>query len=84
LKQMAETFAHGKRTIKWYNKEINEALYIQPYSKPRVLGEVISKSSRTTLTKYMDELVKAKILVPKREGKEVYYLNEDLIRILKS
>lgn len=32
----------------------------------------------------MDELVTAKILTPRREGKEIYYLNEDLIRILQS
>jgi hypothetical protein len=31
----------------------------------------------------MDELEKAKILTPKKEGKEVYYLNDDLIRILE-
>jgi hypothetical protein len=31
----------------------------------------------------MDELVDAKILTPKREGKEIYYLNDDLIRILE-
>lgn len=84
LQQMAETFSHGKTHIKWYNKEINEALFSQPYSRPKVIADVISKSSRTTITKYMDELVKAGILVPRRDGKEVYYLNEDLIRILQS
>jgi hypothetical protein len=35
------------------------------------------------MAKYMDELVGAKMLSPKREGKEIYYLNDDLIRILK-
>jgi Fic family protein len=84
LTQMAETLSYGKKNIKWYSKEINEALYGQPYSKPKVIADVISKSSRTTVTKYMDELVKARILVPRRDGKEVYYLNEDLIRILQS
>jgi Fic family protein len=84
LQQMAETFSYGKMNIKWYNKEVNEALFSQPYSRPKVVADVISKSSRTTISKYMDELVKAKILVPRREGKEVYYLNEDLIRILQS
>lgn len=84
LRQMNETFLYGKANIKWYNKEINEALFSQPYSRPKTIADVISKSSRTTITKYMDELVKARILVPRREGKEVYYLNEDLIRILQS
>lgn len=84
LQQMNETFLYGKANIKWYNKEINEALFSQPYSRPKIIANVISKSSRTTITKYMDELVKARILVPRREGKEVYYLNEELIRILQS
>jgi hypothetical protein len=31
----------------------------------------------------MDELVKTDILTPKKEGKEIFYLNDDLIRILE-
>lgn len=84
LGQMEATLEQGKRNIKWYNKEVNEALFTQPYLKPRVVGEMMGKSSRTTLTKYMDELVKASIVSPKKEGKEVYYLNNNLIRILES
>ena len=83
IKQMAETLAYGKARIKWYNKEINEVIFSQPYCKPQNLAPVLQKTSRTTLTKYMDELVTAKILAPRRQGKEVYYLNEDLIRILQ-
>lgn len=60
-----------------------EALLSQPYSRPKIIGEVLGKSSRTTHTKYMDELVKAHILSQKKDGKEVYYLNDDLIRILE-
>jgi Fic family protein len=83
VKQMEITLEHGKKYIKWYNKEVNEALFSQPYSRAKIIGDALKKSSRTTLTKYMDELVDAKILTPKREGKEIYYLNDDLIRILE-
>jgi hypothetical protein len=31
----------------------------------------------------MDELMRAKILTPKKDGTEMYYLNDDLIRILE-
>jgi len=48
-----------------------------------VVGDVVGKTSRTTLTKYMDELVHAKVLTPKKKGTEIYYLNDDLIRILE-
>jgi hypothetical protein len=47
------------------------------------IGDAVGETSRTTLTKYMDELVQAKILTPKKDGTEVYYLNDDLIRILE-
>ena len=81
--QMAATLDHGKRQIKWYSKEVNEALFRQPYSRPKTVGDAVGRTSRTTLTKYMDELVEARILTTKKEGTEVYYLNDDLIRILE-
>ena len=81
--QMNVTLEHGKRHIKWYTKEVNEALFHQPYSRLKTLGNAVGKKSRTTLTKYMDELVQAKILTPKKEGVDVFYLNDDLIRILQ-
>src|SRR5688572_14788411 len=83
VNQMEITLEHGRKHIKWYNKDVNEALFSQPYSRPKLIGDALKKSSRTTITKYMDELVDAKILTPKKEGKEVYYLNDDLIRILE-
>ncbi|MFO7370261.1 MAG: Fic family protein, partial [Bacteroidales bacterium] len=82
LDQMDSTLNYGKSKIKWYSKEVNEALFSQPYIKPRIIGNVLGRSSRTTLTKLMEELVAAKILTPKKDGSEVYYLNDDLIRIL--
>ncbi|MBT1688239.1 Fic family protein [Dawidia soli] len=83
VQQMEATLAHGKKHIKWYNKDVNEALFSQPYSRMKTLANVLDRTSRTTLTKYMDELVRAKIVMPKKEGTEVYYINEDLIRILE-
>jgi Fic family protein len=83
LKQMEATLAHGKAHINWYDKEINEALFSQPYSKPKIIQKLTGVTSRTTLTRYMNDLVDARILSPKKDGKEIYYLNDDLIRILQ-
>jgi Fic family protein len=83
LNQMHATLSYGKSKLKWYNKEINEIIYSQPYLKPETVGKIIERSSRTTLTKYMSDLVNAQIVTPKKDGKEVYYLNDDLIRILQ-
>jgi Fic family protein len=83
ISQMDATLELGKQKLKWYSKEINEALFTQPYIKPRVIGALLERTSRTTLTKYMMELTKLKILSVKQEGKEVYYINNDLVRILQ-
>lgn len=80
--QMAATLEYGKSKIRWYSKEVNELIYSQPYLKAKTLGELLKVSSRTTLTKYFAELSDAKILFPKKDGKEVYYVNEELVRIL--
>ncbi len=82
IQQMDSTFIYGKSKIRWYSKEVNEAIFSQPYIKPKIIGNVLGRSSRTTLSKRMEELVAAKILTPKKDGSEVYYLNDDLIRIL--
>lgn len=83
LLQMDSTLEYAKDKIKWYNKELNEVIFSQPYIKPSLIGKVIGKSSRTTLTKYVNELVSHKILRPKKNGVEVFYINDDLIRILE-
>jgi Fic family protein len=81
--QMEATLEHARKQVKWYNKEVNEALFSQPYSRAKIVGDAMGKTSRTTLSKYMEELIQAKIVTPKKEGTQVYYLNNDLIRILE-
>jgi len=83
IEQMDETLEYGKSKMKWYNKEVNEALFAQPYIKPKLIGDVLGRTSRTTLLGYTKQMVKLKILTPIEDGKEVYYINNDLIRILE-
>ncbi|NOX86549.1 MAG: Fic family protein [Chlorobi bacterium] len=83
IAQMEVTLATGKAHLKWFNKEINETIFSQPYIKPRTIGKLLGRTSRTTLIKYMTDLERLQILSPKKDGKEVYYLNNDLIRILE-
>lgn len=83
INQMEATLAHGKSNMKWYSKEVNEAIFSQPYIKPKFIGEILGVTSRTTLTKYFNELIAAKILSPGRDGRDVFYINDDLVQILK-
>jgi Fic family protein len=80
---MESTLEYGKKEMKWYRKEINEIIFSQPYIKPATIGRIIGRTSRTTLTKYMSDLADKKILTPKQDGKEVYYINNDLVRVLE-
>ena len=81
--QMEATFRYAKAELKWYNKEINEVLFTQPYIKPTTIGNILGRTSRTTLTQYMAELSKLQIVSPKQDGKQVFYVNNDLVRILE-
>ncbi len=83
IDQMEATLEYGKANLKWYNKEINEVLFSQPYIKSEVIGKILSRTSRTTITRYMGELDKLQILSPKQDGKQVFYVNNELIRILE-
>ncbi len=83
ITQMEATYQYCKAELKWYDKELNEALFTQPYIKPARVGEILNKTSRTTITRYMSELTRLQILSPKQEGKHIFYINNDLIRILE-
>jgi Fic family protein len=81
--QMVATFKYAQKKLKWYSLELNQALFSQPYIKQKLVGEITGATSRTTLTKYMQQLVKLGILSAQEEGREVFYMNNDLMRILE-
>ena len=83
IEQMESTLEFGKSNFKWYTKELNEVIFSQPYIKQKTIGEVLEKSSRTTHLKYINSLIACNILRAQKDGNEVYYLNDDLIRILE-
>lgn len=83
IEQMEATLEHGKARIKWYNKEINETIFKQPYIRQKTIGDLLSVTSRTTLAKYFTELTDAGILYPSKDRNDIYYTNNDLIAILE-
>jgi len=82
LNQQLATLEYTKKALKWYTAELNELLFSQPYIKQHSIAEVLGISSRTTLVKYASQLVEIGVLSALRDGKEVYYINNDLLRIL--
>lgn len=84
LEQMSATYLFARADLKWYSLELNQALFSQPYIKSKLVGEITGASSRTTITKYMQQLTDLGILSASEEGREVFYINNDLLRILQS
>ena len=84
LAQMESTYQYASGKLKWYSYELNQALFSQPYMKQKLVGDITGARSRTTLTKYMYNLTALGLLSAHEEGREVYYINNDLIRILQS
>ena len=83
LNQMDATYSFVQQKLRWYNLELNQALFSQPYIKQKLVGEITGAKSRTTLTQYMKDLVHLGVLSSSKEGREVFFINDDLIRILK-
>lgn len=84
LAQMDATYAYTQKELKWYTLELNQALFSQPYIKQKLVGEITGATSRTTLTKYMQQLVELGVLSANEDGREVFYVNNDLLRILQA
>jgi Fic family protein len=82
IQQQSSTLQFAKSKLKWYTTDFNTILFSQPYIKQKKMGEVLGVTSRTTLVKYAAQLVSLGIVSMKNEGKEVYYINDDLLRIL--
>ena len=80
---MDATFNYGKQALKWYTRELNEALFAQPYIKAKEIEKVMQKTSRTTINKYLSQLTSLGILTPKTVGGQIFYTNPDMIRILE-
>jgi len=83
LSQMNATYDYANNKLKWYSLELNQALFSQPYIKQKNVGEITGVKSRTTITNYMQKIVELRILSARTEGREVFYINDDLVRILQ-
>jgi Fic family protein len=82
LKQMAETAeqVHNEQPG-IYSKDLIEVIFSNPYCRIRFLEDArIAK--RQTASSYLQRLALMKILEPVKVGREMYYVNHGLLRIL--
>jgi Fic family protein len=68
---------------KIYSKDLVELLFRQPYCKIRFL-EAAGIAQRKTASHYLQELARIGLLSSVKAGREVYYLNNALLKILSS
>lgn len=72
-----------KRKPKIYRKELVELLFEQPYSKIEYVVQKL-KVERKTASRYLNSLEKIGVVVSEKVGRENIYINEALIKILKT
>ena len=80
--QMNETYEYAKKKLSFINKDIIEAIFTQPYIRRETIAKIAGTKSRTTSTKYMKDLCDAGILEAKKDGRNVFYVNNELVNIL--
>ena len=68
---------------KAYSKELLELLFRQPYCKIRFLEEA-GIAQRKTASQYLRALEQIGMLAPVKAGREIYYLNTALLKLLIS
>lgn len=65
----------------FYTQDLINHLFKHPYSKIAYLQKDLNVS-RPTATKYLDELATAGLLLKHKHGRNNYYINEELLRLL--
>lgn len=83
LSQMDATLNYGMRNLKWYNSDLNAALFEQPYHKQKTIERITKKTSRNTINLYLNQLTDLGILTPKVISGKTFYINADMVRILE-
>lgn len=79
--QMNATLEYVNQELPHIDKEVIEAMFTQPYIRgEHIVGPKIK--SRNTASKYLNQLAKIGVLEPKKMGREMVFINNDLMNIL--
>lgn len=69
-----------RKQFSFYSQDLINHIFRHPYTKINHLKEDL-RVSRSTATKYLDELSEANFL-KKKQGRDIYYINSKLFEIL--
>lgn len=83
LSQMESTLEYGLQNIKWYNRDVNDVLFEQPYHNSKSIEKATKKTSRNTISLYISQLTALGILTPQVISGKTFYINSDMVRILE-
>lgn len=72
---------HIRANHKFYSQDLMNSIFKHPYTKVLFLERDL-KVSRATATRYLDALAKDGILEKQKMGRENYYLNIELVKLL--
>ncbi|MFH1319698.1 MAG: Fic/DOC family N-terminal domain-containing protein [Bacteroidota bacterium] len=79
--QMNATLTYINQKLPHIDKELVETMFTQPYMRgEHILGPKIK--SRNTASKYLHQLGEIGVLEPRKMGREIVFINNDLINIL--
>jgi Fic family protein len=80
---LQETVKHVRSALpKIYSRELVDFLFTQPYCRTSDLIRHKFAGHRNTAAKYLKELTAASVLEPRKEGREVLYLNRRFLELL--
>ena len=87
IKKIDESMLRTKRSLreklKFYSRDLVDALYLFPYTRIQHLQDHLH-ISRNTATSYLNKLADLGILQKMTRGKNVYFINRELFQILST
>jgi len=78
-----KTLLRDELRIKFYSKDLVEALFLYPYTRIQHLQNILNVS-RPTAIRYLNVLSESKVLKKLKYGQNLYFVNEALFSILSS
>jgi len=82
IKELMIDYKHRiRKDYSFYSQDLINHIFKHPYSKIAYLQTDL-KVSRPTATKYLDELAEGGFLIKVKQGRDNYYINKSLIKLL--